>query len=85
VEQGSVNEIIFAVNATIKGQTTVHYVTDLLRPFNVNITRLAHGVSVGGELDYLDGGTLAAAIQECSFKKNNLRVEFKVIVCSIHI
>jgi recombination protein RecR len=63
VEQGSVNEIIIAVNATIEGQTTAHYVTDLLRPFNVNITRLAHGVPVGGELDYLDDGTLAAAMR----------------------
>jgi recombination protein RecR len=58
-----VHEIILALNATIDGQTTAHYITDLLGGANVVVTRLAHGVPVGGELDYLDEGTLAAAIR----------------------
>ncbi len=61
--EGEVTEVILAVNATVDGQTTAHYVTDLLAPFEVKVTRLAHGVPVGGELDYLDEGTLAAAIR----------------------
>jgi recombination protein RecR len=60
---GGVKEVILAVNATVDGQTTAHYVTDLLAGATVTITRLAHGVPVGGELDYLDEGTLAAAIR----------------------
>jgi recombination protein RecR len=59
----AVNEIILALNATIDGQSTAHYITDLLHDANVKVTRLAHGVPVGGELDYLDEGTLAAAIR----------------------
>jgi recombination protein RecR len=59
-----VNEIILALNATVDGQTTAHYITDLLRDAGVKLTRLAHGVPVGGELDYLDEGTLAAAIRQ---------------------
>ncbi len=58
-----VTEIILALNATVDGQTTAHYVTDLLAPTGVKVTRLAHGVPVGGELDYLDEGTLAAALR----------------------
>jgi recombination protein RecR len=59
----AVKEVILALNATVDGQTTAHYITDLLRDANVAVTRLAHGVPVGGELDYLDEGTLAAAIR----------------------
>jgi len=59
-----VREIILAVNATVDGQTTAHYITDLLAHLPVKVTRLAHGVPVGGELDYLDEGTLAAAIRQ---------------------
>ncbi|WP_237154389.1 recombination mediator RecR [Oryzibacter oryziterrae] len=59
----AVKEIILAVNATVDGQTTAHYVTDRLEGLEVRITRLAHGVPVGGELDYLDEGTLTAAIR----------------------
>jgi recombination protein RecR len=59
-----VTEVILALNATVDGQTTAHYVTDLLHAANVKVTRLAHGVPVGGELDYLDEGTLAAAIRQ---------------------
>ena len=59
-----VKEVILALNATVDGQTTAHYVTDLLRDANVKVTRLAHGVPVGGELDYLDDGTLSQAIRQ---------------------
>jgi len=58
-----IKEVILAVNATVEGQTTAHYITDLLSQFNIRITRLAHGVPIGGELDYLDDGTLAQAIR----------------------
>jgi recombination protein RecR len=58
-----VKEVILAVNATVDGQTTAHYVTDLLSHLDLSVTRLAHGVPVGGELDYLDEGTLAAAVR----------------------
>ena len=58
-----VKEIVLALNATVDGQTTVHYITDLLHGANVIVTRLAHGVPVGGELDYLDEGTLSAAMR----------------------
>jgi recombination protein RecR len=57
-----VKEVVLAVNATVDGQTTAHYIADLLAPSGVTVTRLAHGVPVGGELDYLDEGTLAAAL-----------------------
>ena len=60
----AVSEVILALNATVDGQTTAHYITDLLHDANVKVTRLAHGVPVGGELDYLDEGTLAAAIRQ---------------------
>ena len=60
----AVTEVILALNATVDGQTTAHYITDLLHGANVQVTRLAHGVPVGGELDYLDEGTLAAAIRQ---------------------
>lgn len=63
VAADGVVEVILAVNATVDGQTTAHYVTDLLAALPARITRLAHGVPVGGELDYLDEGTLAAAIR----------------------
>jgi len=64
VSEGEIREIILAVNATVDGQTTAHYITDLLSHLDVKITRLAHGVPVGGELDYLDEGTLSAAIRQ---------------------
>ena len=64
VSSGGVREVILAVNATVDGQTTAHYVTDLLSHLGIRVTRLAHGVPVGGELDYLDDGTLAAAIRQ---------------------
>ena len=63
IRSQNVREAILAVNATVDGQTTAHYVADLLAPLGVKTTRLAHGVPVGGELDYLDEGTLAAALE----------------------
>ncbi|ERM02526.1 recombinase RecR [Brucella intermedia 229E] len=63
VAAGEIREVILAVNATVEGQTTAHYITDQLSSFDVRVTRLAHGVPVGGELDYLDEGTLAAALR----------------------
>lgn len=63
VAGGGISEVIIAVNATVEGQTTAHVLTDRLGGFDVRITRLAHGVPVGGELDYLDEGTLSAAIR----------------------
>ncbi len=59
-----VAELILALNATVDGQTTAHYITELLAHLPVKVTKLAHGVPVGGELDYLDEGTLSAAIRQ---------------------
>lgn len=58
-----VSEVLLALNATVEGQSTAHYLTEVLEPCNVKVSRLAHGVPVGGELDYLDEGTLAAAVK----------------------
>jgi len=63
VRAGETREVVLAVNATVDGQTTAHYIADVLAPSGVKVTRLAHGVPVGGELDYLDEGTLAAALE----------------------
>lgn len=59
----AVKEVLLALNATVEGQSTAHYVADALGPTGVAVSRLAQGVPVGGELDYLDEGTLAAAIR----------------------
>jgi recombination protein RecR len=64
VAAGGVGEVILALNATVEGQTTAHYIMDQLTGLNVKVSRLAHGVPVGGELDYLDEGTLSAAIRQ---------------------
>jgi recombination protein RecR len=64
VGAGTIVEVILAIGATVDGQTTAHYITDLLSAYPVKVTRLAHGVPVGGELDYLDEGTLSAAIRQ---------------------
>lgn len=58
-----IQEVILAVNATMEGQSTAHYITDQLKGLDVVVTRLAHGVPVGGELDYLDEGTLSQAMK----------------------
>jgi len=59
-----VREVLLALNATVEGQTTAHYLTEQLRDRGVAVTRLAHGVPIGGELDYLDDGTLATAMRQ---------------------
>lgn len=64
VASGGVHEVILAVNATVEGQTTAHFITDRLAGLSVKVSRLAHGVPVGGELDYLDEGTLSAALRQ---------------------
>ena len=56
-------EVILALAATVDGQTTAHYLTERLQPLHIAVSRLAHGVPVGGELDLLDDGTLFAALQ----------------------
>jgi recombination protein RecR len=58
-----VKEVVLAVNATVEGQTTAHYITERLKELNIPASRLAHGVPVGGELDYLDEGTLMQAMR----------------------
>jgi len=63
VRAEGLREVILALNATVDGQTTAHYVTDRLAGTGVAVSRLAHGVPVGGELDYLDDGTLLAALK----------------------
>ena len=63
IGEGGVREVILAMGATVDGQTTAHYVTDRLQGTGVTVSRLAHGVPVGGELDYLDDGTLTAALK----------------------
>jgi len=59
----AVIEIVIATSATVEGQTTAHYIADRLAGCGVTVSRLAHGVPVGGELDYLDDGTLSAALK----------------------
>ena len=63
VSDGSVDEVVLAMNATLEGQTTAHYLAERLEEHPLRITRLAHGLPVGGELDYLDEGTLAQALR----------------------
>jgi recombination protein RecR len=63
VQGGGVREILLALNATVEGQSTAHYISDQLSSTGVTVSRLAHGVPIGGELDYLDDGTLAAAFK----------------------
>jgi recombination protein RecR len=63
VRGSGVREVIVATNATVDGQTTAHYLAERLGDSNVPLTRLAHGVPVGGELDWLDDGTLATALK----------------------
>ncbi len=63
VEAGGVDEVVLAMNATLEGQTTAHYIAERVERFPVRVTQLAHGLPVGGELDYLDEGTLAQALR----------------------
>jgi recombination protein RecR len=63
IESQSIQEVVFALRATVDGQTTLHYITDLLEPFNVKVSSLARGIPVGSDLDYLDDSTLALAFE----------------------
>ncbi len=63
VEDGGIDEVVLAMNATLEGQTTAHYLAERLEAFPLRVTQLAHGLPVGGELDYLDEGTLAQALR----------------------
>jgi recombination protein RecR len=63
VSQGGIDEVVLAMNATLEGQTTAHYIAERLEGYPVRLTQLAHGLPVGGELDYLDEGTLAQALR----------------------
>ena len=63
VEAGGIDEVVLAMNATLEGQTTAHYIAERIERFPVRLTQLAHGLPVGGELDYLDEGTLAQALR----------------------
>lgn len=63
ISEGGVDEVVLAMNATLEGQTTAHYVAERIEAFPVRVTQLAHGLPVGGELDYLDEGTLAQALR----------------------
>ena len=63
VRAGGIDEVVLAMNATLEGQTTAHYIAERLEDRPVRITQLAHGLPVGGELDYLDEGTLAQALR----------------------
>ena len=63
IAAGGIDEVVLAMNATLEGQTTAHYVAERIEAYPVRITQLAHGLPVGGELDYLDEGTLAQAIR----------------------
>ncbi|MGQ0558192.1 MAG: recombination mediator RecR [Sphingosinicella sp.] len=60
---GGIDEVVLAMNATLEGQTTAHYLAERLESFPIRVTQLAHGLPVGGELDYLDEGTLAQALR----------------------
>jgi recombination protein RecR len=61
VEQGVLKEIILATNPTVEGEATAHYIAEMAKKYNVRATRIAHGVPLGGELEYIDGGTLSHA------------------------
>lgn len=63
LSKGGIDEVVLAMNATLEGQTTAHYLAERLETYPVRITQLAHGLPVGGELDYLDEGTLAQALR----------------------
>ncbi|MCX4029204.1 recombination protein RecR [Endozoicomonas sp. SM1973] len=62
VKQDQVEELILATNPTVEGETTAHYIADQLQGLPVSISRIAHGIPLGGELEYVDGGTLAHAL-----------------------
>ncbi len=61
LDEGEVNELILATNPTVEGEVTAHYISEMARDRNIRITRIAHGVPLGGDLEYVDGGTLSHA------------------------
>lgn len=63
IAEGGIDEVVLAMNATLEGQTTAHYIAERIEGYPVRVTQLAHGLPVGGELDYLDEGTLAQALR----------------------
>ncbi|UIJ43626.1 recombination mediator RecR [Sphingomonas cannabina] len=63
IAAGGIDEVVLAMNATLEGQTTAHYIAERIETYPVRVTQLAHGLPVGGELDYLDEGTLAQALR----------------------
>jgi recombination protein RecR len=63
ISEGGIDEVVLAMNATLEGQTTAHYIAERIEQYPVRVTQLAHGLPVGGELDYLDEGTLAQALR----------------------
>jgi recombination protein RecR len=63
IADGGIDEVVLAMNATLEGQTTAHYIAERIEAYPVRVTQLAHGLPVGGELDYLDEGTLAQALR----------------------
>lgn len=62
VTSEKVEEVILAINPTVEGEATAHYISEMLRPYDVTISKLAHGIPVGGELEYIDGNTIAHAL-----------------------
>jgi recombination protein RecR len=63
IAAGGIDEVVLAMNATLDGQTTAHYIAERIETFPIRLTQLAHGLPVGGELDYMDDGTLAQALR----------------------
>lgn len=61
VKNEAITEVILATNTTVEGEATAHYIVEMLKPFSTKITRIAHGVPLGGELEYIDGSTLGHA------------------------
>ncbi len=62
VEQGGVDEVILATSATVEGEATAHFISEMVRKYNVKVTRLAHGIPMGGELEYIDSNTVSRAL-----------------------
>jgi recombination protein RecR len=63
LEIETIDEVILATNATVEGEATAHYIVEMLKPFAIKVTRIAHGVPLGGELEYIDGSTLEHALK----------------------
>ena len=63
LKKGTIKEVIIALSATLEGQTTAHYLADRMQDMGLRVTQIAHGMPVGGELDYLDEGTISAALK----------------------